>query len=109
MDKTEIINQFDILLETIKKALEDDNYKESFDFLNNFNKFLTDWKKDYSKTNSLINIDSNKLNHFKLESSDFFVKHEEYDLEDNCFTEIITFHFNILLKYWKSELNKGGI
>ena len=109
MDRNEIIKEFDVLIETANNVLNDNHYKSSFDLLNNFIDFLNNWKKEYIDSNSLKNIDVEKIKYYQLELSEFFTEYEEYDLEDNCYTEILTFHYTILLRYWKSEIQKGGL
>lgn len=108
MEKNEIIKEFDVLIETVNDVLNDNHYKRSFDLLNNFKEFLNKWKKEYINSNSLKIIEVEKLNYYQIELSEFFTEYEEYDLEDNCYTEILTFHYTILLRYWKNEMQKGG-
>lgn len=107
MDNNKIIEEFDVLIETANDVLNDNNYKGSFDLLSSFKDFLINWKKEYINSNTLKNIDVEKLSYYQLELSEFFVEYEEYDQEENCYTEILTFHYTILLRYWKNEMQKG--
>ena len=108
MDKNKIIKEFDVLIETTNNVLNDNHYKDSFNLLNSFKEFLINWKREYINSNTLKNIDIEKLSYYQLELSEFFAEFEEYDLEEKCYTEILTFHYTILLRYWKSEMQKGG-
>ncbi len=107
MDKNKIIEEFDVLIETANDVLNDNNYKGSFDLLCSFKDFLINWKREYINSNTLKNIDVEKLSYYQLELSEFFAEYEEYDQEENCYTEILTFHYTILLRFWKSEMQKG--
>ena len=68
---------------------------------------MINWKKEYINSNTLKNIEVEKISNYQLELSEFFVEYEEYDQEENCYTEILTFHYTILLRYWKNEMQKG--
>ena len=104
MNKNEINEEFDILIKTVNKVLNDNYYKNSFDLLNSFKDFLINWKKQYINSNTLTMIDIEKLSYYQIELSEFFGEYEEYDQEINCYTEILRFHYTILLRLWKNNL-----
>ena len=87
------MENFDILIETIDEILKNDFYIDAFDMLKNFQKFLISWKVN------IKNVNPKQLEYFQSELSDFMDVY--LDDEKKAYSEILSFHYMLLLRYWK--------
>ena len=96
---------FITLIKTIDLVLDNDFYYDT-EQLNKCKHIIEKWYESFKQNNTLTKIELNNLKFLDLEISDFFGKYIESEPVEHNYTEILTYYFSNLKRYWKNEKEK---
>lgn len=105
-DFVEIEELFLTILKTVDLMLESDFYIEKKAILN-MKEDIKNWYDDYKVKDSLLGIQVEKLKSLDLEITELFSKYIETESVSNNYSEILSYDFGRLKRYWKDEFEKG--
>lgn len=103
MNKQEINELFNILINTLDLIFLNEFYTDTLE-LKKVRKKINEWYNSFKRSGTLININPEDVKFLDIEVTNFFDKYIESEPVSHNYTEILSFNFGQLEKYWKDEL-----
>lgn len=94
------------IMKTVDLILESDFYTEKKSILK-IKEDIKNWYGSFKDKDNLLDISVEKLKSLDLEITELFSKYIETESVSHNYSEILTYDFGRLKRYWKDEFEKG--
>lgn len=107
-DLIEIDELFLTIIKIVDLMLGSDFYTEKQAILE-IKRNIENWYANFKVKDSLLSISVENLKNLDLEITEIFSKYIEIESAIKNYSEVLSYYFNKLKRYWKDELLKSNI